>query len=360
MVFTGEYNTYSLPYCSIKDWHSPFKSYSTDWWQYTTNGGGGLACTLMTANSTYSPRQTIKFRDMETLLLSFVILRAPQEWLELKAAWNETKPGATECALYPCANAYNTTTQNNVLHDDMSGSWAIRDPLSYMLTPNTINHADRAEAWNALEGSQLYEPIMDSEKEDLRLLIPSESRNRLQLPTRDVNFTHRSIRTLTESLLTFRGGEMQTQRTNASLMLFPDINARPMIDAPCNSTNLMTTFANVARSITNRARSVSGQYQQGNTQSWVVYVRVQWAYLAYPASMLVLGIAYVICMIVESTRLNMPVWKESALLTLMYGLNDETQRLLRDRECNEKGLAQDLRLRFAIDGKEIRMRLVAN
>ena len=46
--------------------------------------------------------------------------------------------------------------------------------------------------------------------------------------------------------------------------------------------------------------------------------------------MLATGIVYVILTIVESTRLRLPVWKESALPTLLYGFDDDTQRLLRE------------------------------
>jgi len=133
-----------------------------------------------------------------------------------------------------------------------------------------------------------------------------------------------------------------------------------MMDALWNSTNLTTTFENVARSITNHVRSTSPDRHPGTTQTWVIYVRVDWAYLAYPITMLVIGIAYVISTIVESTRMHMPAWKEAALPTLLYGFDGETQRLLRERERGEQPQMDDLRVRFGLDEKEGCRRLVAN
>jgi len=189
IMMTGNYTTYSLPYANIKNFHSPFPKYTGDWWSYTTYGGSSPARTLMTANTTYDPRATLKFQRMETLLMAYLIIRASDDWLNLKAAWNQSRPTATECALYLCANEYETRSQGNALQDNITGSWAIRDPLSYQLS-TSLDTQDLipAKAWDEEQGAKLYEPIISLGKHDLRLIIPDETIGS-QASSRTVNVT---------------------------------------------------------------------------------------------------------------------------------------------------------------------------
>lgn len=75
----------------------------------------------------------------------------------------------------------------------------------------------------------------------------------------------------------------------------------------------------------------------------------------YPVTILVAGIFYVRLTIVESTRLRLLVWKESALPTLLHGFDGETQRLLRD---DGEAAQRRVLVRFESDEKDC-LRLVA-
>lgn len=130
-----------------------------------------------------------------------------------------------------------------------------------------------------------------------------------------------------------------------------------MIDAIWNSTNLTTTFSNVARSLTNQIRDNIPNRHQGVMQEWTIHVKVRWAYLAFPITLLTSGLVYVVLIIVEATRLKMPVWKGAALPTMLYGFDDEMQRLLREEE--ESKPKTRTRIRYARDRKEECLRLVA-
>ena len=59
----------------------------------------GLEPTLLTANTTFDPLETISFQDLSTMILSFKVMRASEEWMQGKVAWNASNPTATECAL---------------------------------------------------------------------------------------------------------------------------------------------------------------------------------------------------------------------------------------------------------------------
>jgi hypothetical protein len=359
MFFQDGFTNYSLSYCNIKNWHIPFEKLDTDWWGYTTYGSHAPTRTFMTANTTYEPRSTMKFKDSQSLLLAFMMLRAGNVWLETKAPWNQTRPVATECALYFCANAYRTKSENNILQEEVVGSWTIRDPSSYQLSTNLTPPVQaKANAWDAAQGHKLYEPLLSFVHQDLRLLMPHETLEDLNITTRDVNITHKFIRTLTESLLTF-SSRTETQKSTSkgpTVLAFPDVYSPGVMDALWNSTNLTTTFDNVAKSITNHIRSASSERHLGSTQTWVIHVRVNWEYLAYPVSILLIGIAYVVCTILESMKLRIPIWKERSLPTLLYGFDDDTRKRLRDHESEKQ--VNDVRVRFAFDGDKKSMRLV--
>jgi hypothetical protein len=76
--------------------------------------------------------------------------------------------------------------------------------------------------------------------------------------------------------------------------------------------------------------------------------------------MIAIGIFYVLLTIIESTRLHMPVWKESALPSLVHGLDDETQSLLRaDRSQTAGPKAHETIVKFGRDEKSDCLRLIA-
>ena len=80
--------------------------------------------------------------------------------------------------------------------------------------------------------------------------------------------------------------------------------------------------------------------------------------LTYPITMLLIGILYVVLIMIESMRLRLPLWREKALPTLLYGFNDETQRLLRERQGYGRTKKEDTNVRFNHDGEKGCLRLM--
>jgi hypothetical protein len=232
MWYNKNYTSFALPSCNMKNWDTRLPSNSAVWWQYTSYGGTTTTRTLMTANTTYDSRMTLIFKDVQTLLMAFTVMRAGSDWLEAKVLWKGSTPIATECALYLCANAYHTQSQKNVLQDNVTGPWAIRDQSSYKPSNNYTDWTqENITAWNDLQGAKLFEPFLRLPKHDLRLIVPDGSANYLDLTTREVNITYKFIRTLTESLLSSRGENPYLDVNNFSVMAFPDVNAPDMMDA---------------------------------------------------------------------------------------------------------------------------------
>jgi hypothetical protein len=150
--FEAEYTAFNLPYLNITNYDSARGNLSIS----TTDMMGR---TYMTMNATTSPGQTVSFREFRTLLVAFVMLKASDDWIEGRVAWNDTKPIATECALYMCTNAYQSRSQNGEIKEEVVGSWAVRDTKSYRPDPEStaFEQGPPAEAWADEHSDELYD-----------------------------------------------------------------------------------------------------------------------------------------------------------------------------------------------------------
>ncbi|KAJ4325405.1 hypothetical protein N0V94_000747 [Neodidymelliopsis sp. IMI 364377] len=362
--YNASFVVYNLPYANIRNYvgmvQNDNKGERTD---------AAPVRTYMTANTTIEVNRTISFKNMDTLLMAFIVMRASDDWLGSQIPWEASTPTATECALYLCANAYEAKSENSLVEERLVGSWAYKAPGSYQVNwdSDEWNLSPGAEGYVASLGTKLYDAKIG--RTDLQLLIPEFSSTAFpaHLP-RAFNVSHAFIFSAIDFLIDFsqsneqpiglpagsRNGTPVDETWDMLGVPWTNDQMPPVVDALWNSTNLTATFENVARSLTNQIRNASPDRHQGELQQWVMHVRVDWAYLAYPIAMLVAGIVYVVLTIIESTRLRMPVWKESALPTLLHGFDDESQRLLRK---DGKAAQRKTRVRFERDG-EGRLRLV--
>lgn len=339
----------------------------------------------MTVNTTYETDKSLKFSDMDTMLMSFFIMRGSDDWIQNRTEWQQSRPTATECALYLCANAYEAKSEGGILQEDIIGSWSVKQKGSFSVDREssrgfhdddplkrrqaTLEDQDR---WIDLDIDGLYDSGVGKNllRYDLQLLIPPEQSQGLpDTMPREFNVTHALIRSTIDYLYSFTGRDMDPrsyglQQDNGSVAnphVFPNIQSPPVVDALWNSTNLTTTFDNVAKSLTKQIRDSSPyrQLHQGSVKQWTTHVRVDWAYLAWPCSLLLIGILYVVLVIIESTRLRLPAWKEKALPTLLYGFSDETQRLLRENETLKLSEKDKMKVQFGFDEREGRIGLYA-
>ncbi|KAI1667265.1 DUF3176 domain containing protein [Pyrenophora tritici-repentis] len=347
------YSIFSLPESEIRNWDGNPDIRDTDWYRWTTGAGIGTL-TLMTTRTLFRARQTLRHSDLRTIIMAFVIIKAPEEWLESKVPWESSHPVATECALYFCANAYQAKSENGVLQEDVVGSWTTEDP-AWNETSKNLTSGERELI---AEGYDLYDPTYNRGNHDLLLEIPQEQN--ITYPVPKINISHTLIRSTIDYLESFTSSPQLPSGEEKLLIAYPVISAPPVFDALWNSTNLTRTFDNVARSLTNQIRNTSPDRQQGVVRDWVIHIHVDWAYMAFPVGMLLTGILYVVLIIVESTRLRVPVWKERTLPTLLYGFDDETQRLLRKREGNEREKIVESSVRYDYDEQEDCLRLVAH
>ncbi|KAJ4984102.1 hypothetical protein SVAN01_10390 [Stagonosporopsis vannaccii] len=353
-VELGLYTAFILPYGNLSN--SDIAKYKTP----TSGRRMGTEATLLTANTTFDALETTSFQHLQTMIMSFIVIRASEEWIQGKDSWNVSKPLATECALYLCVNEYQAQVRDGKLKETILSSWALKDQESYQASPNSSNFkpGPEADAYVASKGDRLYD--WEIQRTDLQLLIPREELGNSN--PRTFNVSYAFITTLSDFLKDLTAGTK-----NIKQMAYPtwDEGMTPLVNVFWESQNLTETFDHVARSLTNQVRKTATDASHirqvhGTTQKWEIHVRVQWEYLAFPAAMIVLGMVYVLLAIVESTRLHNPAWKESALPSLLHGLDDETQHLLRDAQLQQVGRRpNETIVKFEYDEKGNCLRLVA-
>ncbi|KAF2624731.1 hypothetical protein BU25DRAFT_423841 [Macroventuria anomochaeta] len=358
---SANFTSWQVPNGEIRNYHG----------LSNTLPGGIEQSTLMTLNTTTIAAETQTFQDYEALLMAFTFLRAPADYVNRVTTWEESKPSATECAWYLCANAYQAVSINNELNETLVGSWSQKKPDSYGPDStyedyNTKKGLEIANAAAADLGTQLYDSSVI--RTDLQLEIPSKAAKSLGLQDERFNISQTFIFSTISYLeqITHKPGVWDSNNLTTRKYIpgsdtvgWPSLDSSmPAIaDAFWNSTNLTNTFENVARSITLQLRNTSPDRHPGTLQNWVIHVRVDWWYLTFPIAMLALGLVYVTLVIIESTQLRIPVWKESARPTLLYGFHDETQRLLREETSDKRSLTT---VRYRMDEKEDCLRLVAD
>jgi hypothetical protein len=354
VYFDGNYTIFSLPESEIKNWDGMLEDKEQDMYQYST-GASMKARTLMTVKTLFNSNRTLRHTDLQTLIMAFLVIKAQDEWLEGKIPWESSHPVATECAMYLCANAYQVRSKGGVLEENVLASWAVRNPASNkIIRPLKPGQESEIDAG----GYDLYNPSIDLVRHDLQLDIPQEQSS--TFAAQHVNISHSFIRSTIDYLSVFTSYSDKYGQPTKSLIAYPDPKAPPFVDALWRSKSLNQTFQNVARSLTNQVRNTSPDRHQGITQNWAIHIHVDWTYMAFPIAMLVFGILYVILIIAESSRLRLPIWKESAIPALLYGFDDETQKLLRDRENNKQGDGRNMSIRYDFDKQQDYLRLVSH
>lgn len=315
----------------------------------------------LTANATFIPSQSIKFHNLTTFLTSVAVMRFHETRFDSYLGPDGAYPTATECVLYLCTKAYSTKTILNSLEEKELQSWVSRDPDSYRLNRNSADNEVYLQQYRTNQSSWEAQAVRDSRggglwdryitRTNLRLIIPFEqSRRYPKEMNREFNVTDRFIQEIIEHFVTLVAdpkGQIVYNPTGKK-------SKTTIIDALWESRNLTVTFSNLARSLTNHMRRNSQAKHQGSTLQWVIHVRVRWWYLAYPIGMLGMAIVYVGLVLWESMVLGLPAWKEDMEPTLAYGLDEETQKVVRAGPRGHK-----VRVKFGWDEEQECKRLLA-
>ncbi|OTB12650.1 hypothetical protein K445DRAFT_320793 [Daldinia sp. EC12] len=280
---------------------------------------------FMSATRITDPKLTLAYQNMTTMITAVEVLRAAEDYEMGNLIWDKTPVTATECALYFCANAYDSAVEKGILTEKIVGSWAERDFDSYR-NLSDIKHFDDYEKWN---NYSLYSQSGDFQRSDLVLYIPDEDIEKHKLPQdvkRRFNLTENTIgstvRFVNENLLN-------------KVMTWPvglNTEAVPVAQALYQSKDLSATFDQVAWTVSNWMRDISKVKAPGTGQEWVIHIRVNWYYMILPLITMAFGFLFCVWTIMETHRLHLDPWKTNMIATLTHSVDVQTRAQLRDAD----------------------------
>ncbi|KAI1117685.1 hypothetical protein F5Y14DRAFT_438998 [Nemania sp. NC0429] len=283
---------------------------------------------------------TLSFENFTTMIMAVQVMRAAEEYEKGEVVWADTNVTVTECALYFCVNAYKSSMKQGILEEVLLGSWSKRDLTSYA---NISGEGDAhlTQLFDERNNYSFYYDIvnlsndpmpLDTFRSDLRLLIPADEVQRLDLPentTTSFNLTSNTVGILVLYLTSaLTPNEVKwSQDLNSPIAPYSEA---PMVEALASSTNLSDTFNNVARSVTSWMRDTSNGTHRGETQEWTITVQIEWQYVTAPLAAFVAGVLFCLFIIWETGRLGLPPWKTGMIATLTHSLDATTREQLRN------------------------------
>lgn len=254
--------------------------------QYISNFDGWISgsetAQVMQANVTADPSRTIHFRDSQTLLAAFSIIRAQERYINNDSTWENLSPSAIECALTLCLKAYNSSVSNALFAEEILAVSSIKLPESY-LVPETITSGPGFTISNrSALGTLDWNPIFHNyyvPRTDFRLDSSGFNQTWNPLYT-NFSITQKFIDSTLNMLISLceAGGSVYNGGRYDTAIL------GPLYLSP----NLSDTFQVTAKSLTNAMRNASPTPALGHAQQWVVKFQIRWESMTLPIAV-VLG-----------------------------------------------------------------------
>ena len=192
---------------------------------------------------------------------------------------------AWECALSYCINTYSTSVTDGIINQTITKSW--------------------------LNNSASY-----SEDSDLILKPPLSN-----LGDKGNNTTFRVSRLAAQAMTSFMSSTF-TGSGGINVTGTGSAFSSDVIHALYDTENFSVRVSNLATSMTNNIRQQNNSGSDpcsGLAMKTETYVKVRWAWFAYPAAVLVLSLVYLAGTIIESTQRDVDIWKSSNIALLFHG-----------------------------------------
>lgn len=350
VIFATNLTSYSLPYVNITNADEG----GTDHW---------ASAALLTAATVINPGMTITFRDYNTMIAAIGVIKAE--------SWNDSKISATECAWRFCTKAFSSKVENGILHENITEVSSNRVAESYMYGSGPFWSAYEREnnyslcyyegtASDNVKSQILYD--VNGRRRDLQLDIATNPE--IELPNDAITLFNITQNT-TCSLSTLLGMQLSefgqiTWPPDLLSGVFPPVLSEVLYDAK----DISLVFNNIGDSLTTWMRSSPGgspaTRMYGTSNQWLVYIRVQWQYLALPVIAFIGSILFIFLTVYSSASLGLQPWKSDLVATLTHSVDDETRAQLRSAHRNGhlKETADDLVVRLADDGLGLELRPV--
>lgn len=244
--------------------------------------------TIMNASITSDPNSTVNFKDSQTLLAAFTMIRASDGYTNGSLAWGAhgTTPTAMECGLSLCLKLYQSSVSSGNLSDEVIASASTKVPGSWLPRPQDeqIAKESLAKASDSILGTLAWNPVYHPiylVRDDYQLEATSLSSS----PNSTYNITQKAI----DSTIAYINGlipRMVNQSTvNITTVLNP-VYGTPILQPLYDSRDLTVTFEKIAMSLSNALRRAGTEPLRGTTQNWVIHYEIRWIWLVLPVTLL--------------------------------------------------------------------------
>ena len=306
---------------------------------------------LLTAFINTNYTKSVMFQNDNTTFITFLVMRASHSFLNDSVPWEDSWPIVTECGLSFCAKAYQSNATNGLLQEAEVGSWFVREPKSWSASDVSMSnewddHPGKLGRW------EHFRPDFDltgerQKRTDLQVVIPSNEVVPGSVSTstyrvaREFNFTQTTVHGLQAAFtdLFFNQGAMNTSEgdlINRNFVLYPipePAVSKPIANVLWNATNLTSLFDGVSERLSTQIRDSARDWQfqstvDGAAMRDVLHIKVEWGYFVPLVVTVAFGCAYVIGVLVQTFRLGLPAWKESAYPTLAFAPDDASAQVL--------------------------------
>ena len=277
--------------------------------------------------TTYTSRwsDTLRFKQNNTLIFALSVLRLPAVDQEEEAD-PFSQLTAAECGLYFCTKVFKSRVVNGTLVEETSELSSTMDPTSFQALDPTIvddatEHPDTLYAQNTFDV-----------RSNIRLL-PGARGSVPNLSGAEVSQGGAA------GLITNAKGLLYTDHFNTALPAKPHLTITlgggmrqskqwgnvfqpAALQMLYDSTDLESTFANLANSMTSdiRRNGAVRRTERGIAEVPVTLVRIRWPWTAYSCTLLIAGLFFLgLCMFL-TTNAPVPLWKTSALAILFHQL----------------------------------------
>ncbi|KAJ4409983.1 hypothetical protein N0V82_009351 [Gnomoniopsis sp. IMI 355080] len=336
MSIDGMFESYSLPYVNLTN--------------YISDQRFGVEA-YMAAQGISNPGLTLSFQDMRTLIAAVGIIKADPSYEQGGTAWNETKVTATECAMYYCAKALNSSVTHNVLQEKTLGTWAERVATSAQPQSAWLGNRTTFAEYEAYNNYSLLFPSgmsattsYDVPRDDLQVRIPTDALDdddkKLPSSLKNESLVFNISAASVGSMTNYINNEFFSSPLRPQLV-WPRAGETGFSQAPSaqvlyESGDLNATFARAARALTSWMRTYGNLTKSGAQEQWVQHIEVQWAYMIAPLVTFVAGCVFVLLAVAETHKLKLEPWKDDIIALLTHSLNDEMIWKLREAEHEGK------------------------
>lgn len=281
--FGGSATMYSLDYTDLSISNFLGK------WNATGYGLG----TIMTAGITADPNATVHFKDSQTLLAAFSIIRVDDKYTNNTMAWTLAPIVVTECGLSLSLNVYNSSVSNGILNDILVATTSKKAPTSWLPRPEEQQPAKESlrNATDEVLGTMNWNPVFHSvylAREDYQLdPTPLQQNSMANNATFNgpFNITQKALDSTVAYISSLIPQTANQSTVNMTTSLHP-VFGTPILQPLYSSKNLTQTFERLALSLSNAIRSAGESPMRGTTREWVIHYRIRWVWLTLPMSLI--------------------------------------------------------------------------